>query len=391
MRVAASLLFLLFAFDAVALPLVPCGKEFAVAGVATPSRNNPREVYLGDAVELWVCNLGGFLEATAKQDQRITLFIDGIDTTVHPTAVDRNIGRIRFNLERNDANKELWRERLYNPLGERFQEMTVGVGVAGERPLIRREGANARVILNKLWLHWSTNLMLIGLALMIGVFFLYARNSDMLRSGPRVGKTRQAFSLARSQMAWWFLLIVSGYVFIWLIAGDRDSVPVSLLGLMGISAATALAARAVAAPGETRAASLRSTLDAQRASIDDSITRLDADLTVTTDATLRTVLEKKRADLLATRAQIIEDAANVTTIFPSNGFWSDLVTDDRGAVALDRFQIVAWSLVLGAVFLGTAVWELTMPEFDATMLALMGISSGTYVGFKLPQKSDAAS
>ena len=27
-----------------------------------------------------------------------------------------------------------------------------------------------------------------------------------------------------------------------------------------------------------------------------------------------------------------------------------------------------------------------MPEFDASFLTLMGISSGTYIGFKFPEK-----
>jgi len=27
-----------------------------------------------------------------------------------------------------------------------------------------------------------------------------------------------------------------------------------------------------------------------------------------------------------------------------------------------------------------------MPDFDTTTLALMGISSGTYLGFKIPEK-----
>jgi hypothetical protein len=31
-----------------------------------------------------------------------------------------------------------------------------------------------------------------------------------------------------------------------------------------------------------------------------------------------------------------------------------------------------------------------MPEFSATMLALMGISSGTYIGFKLPMRGSEA-
>lgn len=45
-------------------------------------------------------------------------------------------------------------------------------------------------------------------------------------------------------------------------------------------------------------------------------------------------------------------------------------------------------LVLGGIFLTAVLWDLTMPEFSATMLALMGISSGTYIGFKLPMKTE---
>jgi hypothetical protein len=30
--------------------------------------------------------------------------------------------------------------------------------------------------------------------------------------------------------------------------------------------------------------------------------------------------------------------------------------------------------------------DLAMPEFSATLLGLMGLSSGTYLGFKVPEK-----
>jgi hypothetical protein len=38
-----------------------------------------------------------------------------------------------------------------------------------------------------------------------------------------------------------------------------------------------------------------------------------------------------------------------------------------------------------------AIMGLTMPELSVTLLGLMGISSGTYIGFKFPeQKSSGA-
>jgi hypothetical protein len=42
------------------------------------------------------------------------------------------------------------------------------------------------------------------------------------------------------------------------------------------------------------------------------------------------------------------------------------------------------TLILGIVFVFGVFQQLAMPKFDATLLILMGISNGTYLGFKLP-------
>ena len=218
----------------------------------------------------------------------------------------------------------------------------------------------------------------------------------MLRDGPPVGGVRQPYSLARVQMAWWFLLILAGYSFIWMVTGDYDTIPPSLLALMGISAATALAAVAISSRG-AGSGGRRKLLDQQIAALDEALRQITVDAddaarraadptspTAATAAGLRAVLEKKAAELEAMRANLVAERAGLTAVEASKGFWNDLVTDDRGAVSLDRFQIVAWSLVLGGVFLYSVLWDLTMPQLNATLLALMGISSGTYIGFKLP-------
>jgi hypothetical protein len=96
---------------------------------------------------------------------------------------------------------------------------------------------------------------------------------------------------------------------------------------------------------------------------------------------------RRRAELEQRRTALIVERSSLGAVTHSQGFWRDLVTDDRGAVALDRFQIVAWTAILGGVFLQSVIWDLSMPEFSATTLALMGISSGTYIGFKLPGRT----
>jgi hypothetical protein len=47
----------------------------------------------------------------------------------------------------------------------------------------------------------------------------------------------------------------------------------------------------------------------------------------------------------------------------------------------------AWTLILGVIFVGSVYHNLEMPQFSATLLGLMGISSGTYLGFKVPEKA----
>ena len=305
----------------------PCGSATAVAGVAGVNED-PRQVYLYDWVVVSVCHLDTLVREAEAQQQPITLFIEGIDSGIEPSGMDLETGTLTFLLDRNQKNKQIWSEFLYDPLFDPYATMRVSAGIRGDKPLRRVEGANMALRLKKLYVDSWTMLWLVLLAVVAVVLLIYARRSDMLREGPPADGARQPYSLARVQMAWWFFLLVVGYVFIWLVTGERDSIAPSLLGLVGISAATALASVAVT-PADRR--------------------------------------------------------PGVTA-----GWWHDLVSNDRGAVALDRFQVVVWTLVLGGVFLTAVLWDLTMPEFSATMLALMGISSGTYIGFKLPMKGSAA-
>jgi hypothetical protein len=303
----------------------PCGSGVAVAGAAGVNAD-PRQVYLGDWVVVSVCHLDALVHDAEAQQQTITLFIEGLDTGVEPSGIDIESGTVTFELTRNANNKHIWRQFLYDPLFDPDATMRISVGIGGDRPLPRAVGANLSLRLKKLYVDnwtrtWLALLIVVAVALVI-----FARRSDMLRDGAAVAGVRQPYSLARVQMAWWFFLLVVGYVFIWLVTGEADSIAPSLLGLVGISAATALAAVAITSP-----------------------------------------LRGPRA---------------------TEGFIRDLISDDRGVVALDRLQVVVWTLVLGGIFLTAVFWDLTMPEFSATMLALMGISSGTYIGFKLPMKND---
>jgi hypothetical protein len=304
----------------------PCGASAAVSAVAGVNAH-PRQVYVGDWLIVSVCHLDTFYASAQAAQAPITLFIEGRDTGNEPVGVDPESGTLTFVLDRTDANRDLWRPFLYDPLFDPEVTMRVSVGIRGERPLPRVPRSNMEIRVRKIYVDWTTWVWLAFLLAFTIVMFVCARSTDLLREGPTIGGVKQAYSLGRAQMAWWFFLVVLSYSFIWLVTGDRDTIPPSILALIGISSATALAA--VLVP----------TADAE------------------------------------------------TGGRHSRGWWRDLVSDERGALALDRLQIVVWTFVLSGIFLFSVIWELTMPEFSATLLALMGISSGTYIGFKLPQKT----
>jgi hypothetical protein len=85
------------------------------------------------------------------------------------------------------------------------------------------------------------------------------------------------------------------------------------------------------------------------------------------------------------KAEINQTVATLTKPPITTGSWlRDILTDNSGTVGLHRFQIVAWTVVLGCIFIVSVARDLSMPEFNTTLLTLMGISAGTYLGFKLP-------
>ncbi len=73
--------------------------------------------------------------------------------------------------------------------------------------------------------------------------------------------------------------------------------------------------------------------------------------------------------------------------FFRKGWLSEILFDwltEGKVVSFHRFQMMVWTLALGLVFLVQVLRNLEFPSFDGTLLALSGISAGTYLGFKFP-------
>lgn len=224
--------------------------------------------------------------------------------------------------------------------------------------------------------------ILLLFVVMIAVLLYLAGTSDLLRytlgASPERPQ-RSPFSLGLVQMAFWFCLSLAAYVYICLMTGQAHIPMGSVLGLLGISATTGLAAVFV----DKQKGAATSSLSAERAALmarvrDLTSTQLAAGSTAEAD-----LLQKKNrlAQVEALLAQSPSDTLPAT----SKGFLTDILSDGEN-VSFHRFQMVMWTIVLGVVFVWSVYRNMTMPEFDASLLTLMGISSGTYVGFKFPEK-----
>jgi hypothetical protein len=226
----------------------------------------------------------------------------------------------------------------------------------------------------------------------------FARTTNLIRQ-PNVqspeGKL-PPYNLGRTQMAFWFFLIYASYIVIWLITGSLDTITASLLGLMGISAGTALGEAMIdTGKEETRTNQLQQ-LNAEKQGLEQTMSDTQAQLQTLTTTSALSVEEITNRDSLnqqlqAGRTRLAQVNQQTPTLVQSataqvsQGFLRDILSDASG-YSFPRFQIFAWTIVLGVMFVSSVYNSLAMPEFSATLLGLMGLSSGTYIGFKFPEK-----
>lgn len=380
-----------------------------------------REAGIGDVIVVKVAQLQTLINRanclTDKKEpqanctkQNIVLYLDGraikglVPESGAPIPEEETL---RFHLQRSDAADEEWADLLGKPpifsergsargsLFIRPTEVSVGLENESALPSAVKEFSFVRI---HEWIFWIALVCLIGLLIAL---YILAGTTNLLRDdiqviGERVngankknGKRRRLppYSLGRWQMAFWFFLIITSFVFIFVITWQVNTVTEQALALMGISAATALGAIAVDAnkSDDTQAALQEAAkqypvLKTEQADLEKRIAELRAKAVdkIISDAEA-VELEQKAARLKEVKKQI----KSLSTV--SQGFLNDVLTDVHG-YNFHRLQIFIWTIVLGFIFLHGVYNRLAMPTFSAALLALLGISGATYIGFKIPEQ-----
>jgi hypothetical protein len=252
--------------------------------------------------------------------------------------------------------------------------------------------------------------MVFVFVLILGSLGFFAASTDILRDPcRRRPEGVEPVSLARTQMAFWFVVIAAAFAFLWVTTGNIDTINGTCLTLLAIGTTTALTTMAVQANRSGRK------------DLSDVLQKTPHEMLRLRPAELRQAIAERKKELEETGASTMtpEELVEAKTILEKfedklDGFFKrrpkwcpvriyywryrlrtvfeDLLTEEAGAYDFHRFQMLAWTLVLGAVFVAKVFTDRTMPQFDSNLLLLMGISSGAYIGFKMaaPRKTNEA-
>ncbi len=295
-----------------------------------------------------------------------------------PTDPEKDI--LMFPLNRTEASRDVWTYLLGRPTFS-DDKVVVSVGLDNQFAIPSSASVYLRVIPRVWFAFW---LLIFG-GLAVG-FVILARRSDLLRDPVEAPYgARSPYSLSRAQAAWWFFLILASYLLIGMVTGDFLTSPTgTVLVLLGISAGTAAGSAFIDSSKSSRVSDAR---DVARAKILwGDIEKLSADVTAL-ESVVNESGDPAKAQELADKAALLEEKRSVYRKLTnqSEGILLDLLSDSSG-VNFHRFQAAAWTAVLGIIFACHVYRDLAMPQFDETLLGLMGISSGTYLGLKIPEK-----
>ncbi|HKO42384.1 MAG TPA: hypothetical protein VJU84_03785 [Pyrinomonadaceae bacterium] len=303
----------------------------AISANAAPNSSLPRvtavkgRIEVGQMITVHVDRLSDW---SANHDPRkLVPYLNGRALMgIYPEEVNLSENRLLFHLQRTSESTTEWQNLFHEPVMQR--PISFSIGLEDQPPFDTVFDYDHRLSLTVIPRTWGIVSLAVVLGMLLLFVFLSIRTNILRAPGPSPapGKYRP-YDVGLVQTAFWFFIVSTSYLCIWLITGDLDTLTPSVLALMGISASTALGTH-----------------------------------------------------LKGTDSSTSESA--------SAGFFRDIVSD-AGGHCFHRFQIVLWTALLGIIFVASVYDNLAMPQFGGPLLTLMGISAGTYLAFDLLAKRSA--
>jgi len=357
---------------------------------------------MGNDVTIKITGLDKWLaQEKAKQDlSDLVVYLNGMPIKNTPIRRDGQ-DQLKIRLQQTSESKTAWSQLLGWPTPS-SRPFTISIGHATSPPL---PGQDMYVqVISGAWLTFFVVLFLLMLFLFgwMAVYSNIIRESTTLPTSPTGYKP---YSLAKLQMAVWFFLILAAFLFIWIVTGQYDSITPQVLGLMGIASGTALGAAVIDNSKNQSASNELTEMRPRSEALSEEIKMLKmlepkAALMMETMVSRGTAFELRdldalkeaKADLARKQALLnqldtkMKDTKSRMSELESTGsFFNDILSDANG-YSFHRFQIFVWTIVLASLFVRAVLAEIAMPQFNETLLGLMGVSAGTYLGFKFPER-----
>ncbi len=268
---------------------------------------------------------------------------------------------LTFPLARNAedaANRQAW-DRLFRKQRDYLMTIEPSLAIGSDLPLVVQSAHPFQFYVAKR--------TAVVLAILIGLVVFGVALFVVKRMGMLCDPDTNYFSLGKSQMAFWGLLVSLSFAGVWILTGTMERIPAQVLILLGISGATGLGAVVI---GNSKKAGRLAEL------------RQEEQKLLEQQASAPATFSQSNTDRLK---EIKAEMGRWLAPGTSHGFWHDICDDGQG-LSFHRLQVVIWTLILGAIFVCNVAQVMSMPEFSETLLTLMGISNGTYIGFKIPEK-----
>ncbi|MCX6266215.1 MAG: hypothetical protein NTW16_02505 [Bacteroidetes bacterium] len=168
---------------------------------------------------------------------------------------------------------------------------------------------------------WAIVFSLLFVVSIVVIFVVLASTTNLIR----IGDNKSPYSLALTQLSFWTIVVASSFIYIWIVTEEIPPITGSTLILISISALTTAGSRLV------------------------------------------DIREKNKNGLV------------IPAI--SDSFLEDILQDELG-YSVHRAQMFMWTVILGIIFVTSVIRFQQIPQLDESLLSLMGISSGAYVGLK---------
>jgi hypothetical protein len=328
----------------------------AVGGISSDALSKSL-IVVNDKLFILIKNPKGLLAQKPSDRSQLILYADrlplkGINTTYYTELSKNDLNDklrfwpdsawIPFIFSRDSTNTEAWntlfRVTSWSKNSTRF---LLSVGWEGMFPI--EYGNKALEDRHFDLIFYNKQIFWVLLACYLGFIFFFiwlCKKTGLIREPDIVPSGLGPFSLAQTQLAFWTVIIVGGFIYLTILTGLPNSLNDSSLLLLGITG------------GTTGVASF----------ID---------------------YFKKQAKNEATAST--DNSGQSGFVKPKRGFLKDISSDGVN-LNMQRAQTIMWNLVLGDYFIWYVVTNKAMPVFSNTLLTLAGVSSLVYLSSKGPEK-----